>query len=87
MDPMGLGIVNSIGIRLDDYLVQSVNVHFMYNSFMICLTTLDYRVTRYQHQANLYLLSKRLSSQAFLEYLTQQQISYLHKKRAGNSAE
>jgi hypothetical protein len=44
-DPMGLGIINSIDIRLDDYWVRSVNVYFMCTSVMTCLATLHYRVT------------------------------------------
>jgi hypothetical protein len=74
-DPMGLEIINYIDIRLDDHWVGSINVYFMCPSVMASLATLHSRVTQYQHQANLHPSLKRLSSQAFLEYLTQQRIS------------
>jgi hypothetical protein len=47
----------------------------MCTSVMTGLATLHSRVTRYQHQTNLHPSLKRLSSQAFLEYLIQKRIS------------
>jgi hypothetical protein len=44
-NPMDLGIISPIDIRLDDHWVLSVNVYFMCTSFMTGLATLHYRVT------------------------------------------
>ena len=74
-DPMGLGLINSIDFRLDDYKFRSVNVYFMCSSVNTGYATLHSRTQRYQHQANIAPALKRLTTQQFLENLTQSRIS------------
>ena len=76
-DPMGIGIINSVDFRLDDYRVRAVNVYFTCNTTSppTGAATMHSRTKRHQQQSAIEPWQKRLSTQQFLELLTSERIT------------
>jgi hypothetical protein len=81
-DPMGMGIVNSIDLKMDDTRIRAVNVYFLPRGQATTgRATLHSRITRHQHQSSSPSWIKRLTSQEYLYYLTQKLINAARLKK------
>ena len=82
-DPMGMGIINSIDIKVGPSStdkIRSINVYLIPTQATVGKATIHSRVTRHQHQATSPPWIKRLSSIDFLFHLTQLLISSARAK-------
>ena len=69
-DPMGMGIINSIDIRLDDYWIRAVNIYFLCTSLTTGYATMHSRIKRHQQTSNIPAWQKRLTTQDLHRYST-----------------
>jgi hypothetical protein len=79
-DPMGMGILNTIDIRLDDNRIRLINVYFLPRTLTTGKATLHSRITRHQQQTSQPAWIKRMTSQEYLYHLTQLVISKARAK-------
>jgi hypothetical protein len=79
-DPMGMGAINSIDIKVGDKVLRSINVYLILTTATIGKATMHSRVTSYQYRSTSEPWIKRLSSIDFMLHLTQLLVSKAQKR-------